>query len=53
LESQQILSTIMDGVARHTPEGVVFKKRCEKVGFKQAVLERDQDDASQLPKAKL
>jgi enoyl-CoA hydratase len=28
-------------MARHTPEGVAFKKRCEEVGFQQAVVERD------------
>jgi enoyl-CoA hydratase len=37
----QTLATLMDGIARHTPEGVAFKKRCEEVGFKTAVLERD------------
>ncbi len=31
----------MDGIARHTPEGVAFKRMAEKVGFKRAVLERD------------
>jgi enoyl-CoA hydratase len=38
----QTLATLMDGVARHSPEGVLFKQRCEEVGFKKAVLERDQ-----------
>lgn len=41
LHSTQTLATFFDGVARHTPEGVAFKRRCEDVGFKQAVAERD------------
>ena len=41
----QTLATLMDGVARHSPEGIAFKKRCEEVGFKQAVLERDRGTA--------
>jgi enoyl-CoA hydratase len=41
LKTTQILATVLDGVARHTPEGCAFKSRCEEVGFKQAVKERD------------
>jgi enoyl-CoA hydratase len=41
LELTQTFATLFDGMARHTPEGVAFKKRCEEVGFKQAVAERD------------
>ena len=41
MKSTQILATVFDGVARHTPEGCAFKKRCEEVGFKQAIYERD------------
>ena len=41
LASSQLLATLFDGIARHTPEGVAFKERCEQVGFKQAVAERD------------
>eukprot|EP01116_Phalansterium_solitarium_P013653 TRINITY_DN31055_c0_g1_i1.p1 TRINITY_DN31055_c0_g1~~TRINITY_DN31055_c0_g1_i1.p1 ORF type:complete len:285 (+),score=73.74 TRINITY_DN31055_c0_g1_i1:36-890(+) len=37
----QTLATLLDGVARHSPEGREFKRRCEEVGFKQAVRERD------------
>lgn len=44
LATTQMLATIMDGIARHTPEGVAFKKRAEEVGFKQAVQERDSGD---------
>jgi enoyl-CoA hydratase len=41
LELTQTFATLFDGMARHTPEGVAFKERCEEVGFKQAVAERD------------
>lgn len=41
LSTTQMVATLFDGIARHTPEGVAFKQRCEKVGFKQAVAERD------------
>ena len=45
LTSTQTIATLFDGMARHSPEGVWFKKRAEEVGFKQAVLERDSGDA--------
>ncbi len=41
LASTQLIATLFDGIARHTPEGVAFKARCEQVGFAQAVRERD------------
>jgi enoyl-CoA hydratase/carnithine racemase len=41
LASTQLIATLFDGIARHTPEGVAFKDRCEQVGFSQAVRERD------------
>jgi enoyl-CoA hydratase len=41
IENTQMFATIFDGMARHTPEGVRFKERCEEVGFQQAVRERD------------
>jgi enoyl-CoA hydratase len=41
LESTQMIATLFDGIARHTPEGMAFKRRSEAVGFKQAVKERD------------
>ena len=44
LEQTQMFATLFDGMARHTPEGVAFKERCEEVGFKQAVAERDQGE---------
>ena len=44
LGSTQTLATLLDGFARHSPEGVAFKSRAESVGFKQAVAERDSGD---------
>lgn len=44
LNSTQTLATVFDGITRHTPEGVAFKARCEQVGFKAAVKERDGGD---------
>lgn len=44
LETTQMVATIFDGMSRHTPEGVAFKERCEAVGFKQAVAERDRGE---------
>ena len=41
LPAAQTLATLLDGVARHTPEGVAFKQRAEAVGWKTAVRERD------------
>jgi enoyl-CoA hydratase len=41
LATTQLLATFFDGMTRHTPEGLAFKARCEAVGFKQAVRERD------------
>jgi len=41
LETTQMLATIFDGITRHSPEGMAFKRRAEKVGFKRAVAERD------------
>jgi len=37
----QLLSSLLDGAARHTPEGAAFKKYCEKHGFKEAIAIRD------------
>ncbi|HEX4900487.1 MAG TPA: crotonase/enoyl-CoA hydratase family protein [Pyrinomonadaceae bacterium] len=41
LQAAQLLGTLFDGVARHTPEGYAFQQRAGEVGFKQAVEERD------------
>jgi enoyl-CoA hydratase len=42
LYQSQLISTIFDGVARHTREGYDFQQRAAEVGFKQAVKERDE-----------
>jgi enoyl-CoA hydratase len=41
LASTQLLATLFDGVARHTPEGLAFKQRAEELGWRAAVAERD------------
>ena len=45
LAGTQLLATLFDGIARHSPEGLWFKQRAEQVGFAQAVRERDSGDA--------
>jgi enoyl-CoA hydratase len=42
LHTTQILGTVFDGVARHTPEGFAFQRRAAEAGFKEAVRERDE-----------
>ena len=37
----QKMATLFDGISRHSPEGIAFKQRVEKVGWKQAAEERD------------
>jgi enoyl-CoA hydratase len=34
LHNTQMIATIFDGITRHSPEGVWFKKRAEEAGFK-------------------
>jgi len=41
ISSTQRFATLADGIARHTPEGVAFQNRVEKIGFNRAVKERD------------
>jgi enoyl-CoA hydratase len=41
LQAAQTLSTVFDGVARHSPEGVWFKEYAEAHGFHEAVRWRD------------
>ena len=42
LRNTQMFATIFDGMTRHSPEGMMFRKRAKTVGWKQAVRERDQ-----------
>jgi enoyl-CoA hydratase len=44
LANTQRFATLFDGITRHSPEGLWFKRRAEEVGFKQAVRERDGGD---------
>jgi enoyl-CoA hydratase len=39
--TSQLVSTVFDGVSRHSREGYAFAERAGQVGFKQAVRERD------------
>ena len=41
LKTTQMFATIFDGITRHSPEGMAFKRRAETVGWKEAVRERD------------
>jgi enoyl-CoA hydratase len=42
LHATQILGVLMDGIARHTPEGHAFQQRAATSGFKEAVRDRDE-----------
>jgi enoyl-CoA hydratase len=48
VQNSQMISTVFDGISRHTREGYAFQQRAAEVGFRQAVRERDSapyDDA--------
>jgi enoyl-CoA hydratase/carnithine racemase len=42
LAQSQLLGTVFDGMARHTPEGFDFARRAADAGFRQAVRDRDE-----------
>jgi enoyl-CoA hydratase/carnithine racemase len=42
LMGTQMIATVFDGITRHSPEGLNFKRRSEEKGWKHAVDERDQ-----------
>jgi len=42
LHATQLLGTLFDGIARHTPEGYAFQQRAAQAGFRTAVRERDE-----------
>ncbi len=42
LHATQVMGTVFDGIARHTPEGYAFQQRAAEVGFREAVRERDE-----------
>jgi enoyl-CoA hydratase len=41
LRTTQVLGTVFDGIARHTPEGVAWRDLAMKEGFREAVRRRD------------
>jgi enoyl-CoA hydratase len=41
LEQTQMLATVFDGITRHNPEGLWFRRYAQKEGFKKAVQWRD------------
>ena len=41
LRTSQTLGTILDGIARHTPEGIAWRDLALKEGFREAVRRRD------------
>ncbi|MGQ0653049.1 MAG: crotonase/enoyl-CoA hydratase family protein [Betaproteobacteria bacterium] len=41
VEQTQMLATVLDGITRHTPEGLWFKRYAERFGFPAAVEWRD------------
>jgi enoyl-CoA hydratase len=41
LAGTQLIATLFDGIARHSPEGLWFKQYAEEHGFHQAVAWRD------------
>jgi enoyl-CoA hydratase len=42
LHATQLLGTLLDGAARHTPEGYAFQQRAAADGWREAVRERDE-----------
>jgi enoyl-CoA hydratase len=41
VQTSRMVSTVFDGISRHTREGYAFADRAAEVGFRQAVQERD------------
>ena len=42
LHATQVIGTLLDGVARHTPEGYAFQGLAQREGFREAVRRRDE-----------
>jgi len=42
LRTSQLLGTVFDGIARHTPEGVAWRELAMREGFREAVRRRDE-----------
>ncbi len=45
-----MVSTVFDGIARHTREGYAFQQRAAEVGFREAVRERDEPFGDAKPR---
>jgi len=45
-----MVSTVFDGIARHTREGYAFQQRAAEAGFRQAVRERDEPFGDEKPR---
>jgi enoyl-CoA hydratase len=43
VQNSTMISTVFDGITRHTREGYAFQSRAASVGFKEAVRERDSE----------
>ena len=41
LEQTQMMATVFDGITRHNPEGLWFRRLAQEQGFKAAVAWRD------------
>jgi enoyl-CoA hydratase len=41
LRTSQVLGTVFDGIARHTPEGIAWRDMAMREGFREAVRRRD------------
>lgn len=46
LRTTQMLGTVFDGIARHTPEGIAWRDMAMKEGFREAVRRRDAPSAT-------
>jgi enoyl-CoA hydratase len=51
LHATQVLGTILDGVARHTPEGYAFQELAAREGFKEAARRRDEPFGDAKPRS--
>jgi enoyl-CoA hydratase len=53
LRTSQVLGTFLDGIARHTPEGLAWRDLAQREGFREAVRRRDEPwgDYGSAPRA--
>jgi enoyl-CoA hydratase len=50
LHATQVLGTVFDGIARHTPEGYGFQRRAAEAGWAEAVRQRDEPYGDAKPR---